>query len=159
LRSSHPGIPVVVVGNITVGGSGKTPLVLWIAEFLKGHGWSPAIVSRRHGGLDAGGGRRRAGRACAAQRLPGVDRRRPGEGGRGAAPAAPRGGRRRARRRSAALSPAPRPRDRGGGFARLRQRMAPSRGPLARAAAAPAVGRCGRSPRYAPKRELECEDL
>jgi tetraacyldisaccharide 4'-kinase len=42
----HPGIPVVVVGNLTVGGSGKTPLVLWIAEFLSARGWHPAIVSR-----------------------------------------------------------------------------------------------------------------
>jgi tetraacyldisaccharide 4'-kinase len=50
LPSAHPGLPVVVVGNITVGGSGKTPLVLWIAEFLKQHGWSPAIVSRGYGG-------------------------------------------------------------------------------------------------------------
>jgi len=50
LKSAHPGIPVVVVGNITVGGSGKTPLVLWIAEFLKSKGWSPAIVSRGYGG-------------------------------------------------------------------------------------------------------------
>jgi tetraacyldisaccharide 4'-kinase len=49
LGSSHPGIPVIVVGNITVGGSGKTPLVLWIAEFLKGQGWSPGIVSRGYG--------------------------------------------------------------------------------------------------------------
>ena len=48
-KSFHPGIPVIVVGNITVGGSGKTPLVLWIAEFLKGAGWSPAIVSRGYG--------------------------------------------------------------------------------------------------------------
>src|SRR5688572_13059120 len=47
--SSHPGIPVIVVGNITVGGSGKTPLVLWIAQFLKGEGWSPGIVSRGYG--------------------------------------------------------------------------------------------------------------
>jgi tetraacyldisaccharide 4'-kinase len=50
LKSVHPGIAVVVVGNLTVGGSGKTPLVLWIAEYLKGKGWSPAIVSRGYGG-------------------------------------------------------------------------------------------------------------
>ena len=50
LKSAHPGIPVIVVGNLTVGGSGKTPLVLWIAQFLKKNGWSPAIVSRGYGG-------------------------------------------------------------------------------------------------------------
>jgi tetraacyldisaccharide 4'-kinase len=49
LKSAHPGIPVIVVGNLTVGGSGKTPLVLWIAEFLRNNGWSPAIVSRGYG--------------------------------------------------------------------------------------------------------------
>jgi tetraacyldisaccharide 4'-kinase len=49
LSSGHPGIPVIVVGNITVGGSGKTPLVIWIAEHLKGKGWSPGIVSRGYG--------------------------------------------------------------------------------------------------------------
>ena len=49
LKSAHPGIPVIVVGNLTVGGSGKTPLVLWVAEFLKNNGWSPAIVSRGYG--------------------------------------------------------------------------------------------------------------
>jgi tetraacyldisaccharide 4'-kinase len=49
LKSEHPGIPVIVVGNITVGGSGKTPLVLWIAQFLQASGWSPAIVSRGYG--------------------------------------------------------------------------------------------------------------
>jgi tetraacyldisaccharide 4'-kinase len=58
LRSSHPGVPVVVVGNLSVGGSGKTPLVLWIAEFLRARGWSPAIVSRGYGG--AGGAPRAA---------------------------------------------------------------------------------------------------
>ena len=58
LRSVHPGIPVIVVGNLSVGGSGKTPLVLWIAEFLKAHDWSPAIVSRGYGG--AGGAPRAA---------------------------------------------------------------------------------------------------
>ena len=50
LRSVHPGIPVVVVGNLTAGGSGKTPLVLWIAELLKSKGWTPGIVSRGYGG-------------------------------------------------------------------------------------------------------------
>jgi tetraacyldisaccharide 4'-kinase len=49
LKSVHPGIPVVVVGNLTVGGTGKTPLVIWIAEFLKSKGWSPAIISRGYG--------------------------------------------------------------------------------------------------------------
>jgi len=49
LKSTHPGIPVIVVGNLTVGGTGKTPLVIWIAEFLKAKGWSPAIVSRGYG--------------------------------------------------------------------------------------------------------------
>lgn len=52
LKSSHPGIPVIVVGNITAGGSGKTPLVIWIAEFLRSKGWSPAIVSRGYGAAE-----------------------------------------------------------------------------------------------------------
>jgi tetraacyldisaccharide 4'-kinase len=50
LRSSHPGIPVVVVGNLVAGGSGKTPLVIWIAEHLQRRGWTPGIVSRGYGG-------------------------------------------------------------------------------------------------------------
>ena len=49
LKSEHPGIPVIVVGNLTAGGSGKTPLVIWIAEFLKKRGWSPGIISRGYG--------------------------------------------------------------------------------------------------------------
>ena len=49
LPSAHPGLPVIVVGNLVAGGSGKTPLVIWIAEFLKRKGWSPAIVSRGYG--------------------------------------------------------------------------------------------------------------
>src|SRR5688572_4774130 len=49
LKSAHPGIPVIVVGNLSVGGSGKTPLTLWIAEFLKSKGWTPGIVARGYG--------------------------------------------------------------------------------------------------------------
>ena len=47
------GIPVVVVGNITAGGSGKSPLVLWSAKYLKAAGWRPGIVSRGYGGRNA----------------------------------------------------------------------------------------------------------
>jgi tetraacyldisaccharide 4'-kinase len=49
-RSAHPGIPVIVVGNLTVGGTGKTPLVIWIAEFLTKNGWTPGVISRGYGG-------------------------------------------------------------------------------------------------------------
>jgi tetraacyldisaccharide 4'-kinase len=41
--------PVVVIGNITVGGTGKTPLVIAIAEMLKRHGWTPGVVARGYG--------------------------------------------------------------------------------------------------------------
>ena len=50
------GIPVIVVGNINAGGSGKTPLVLWIAKFLEAAGWRPGIVSRGYGGRIAAHG-------------------------------------------------------------------------------------------------------
>ena len=43
-------IPVVVVGNITVGGAGKTPLVIWLAEHFKEMGLKPGIISRGYGG-------------------------------------------------------------------------------------------------------------
>ena len=50
LRSERLPVPVVVVGSITVGGSGKTPLTLWLVEALCRHGLRPGIVSRGHGG-------------------------------------------------------------------------------------------------------------
>ena len=49
-RSYRLPVPVVVVGNLTVGGSGKTPTVLWLVEYLKGQGYHPGIVSRGYGG-------------------------------------------------------------------------------------------------------------
>jgi tetraacyldisaccharide 4'-kinase len=50
LRSGHPGAPVIVVGNITAGGAGKTPIVLWLGRHLAARGWNPAVVSRGYGG-------------------------------------------------------------------------------------------------------------
>ncbi len=43
-------IPIIIVGNITVGGTGKTPLVIYVAELLKSHGFKPGIVSRGYKG-------------------------------------------------------------------------------------------------------------
>jgi len=43
-------LPVIVVGNISVGGTGKTPLTLALAEQLAERGWHPLIVSRGYGG-------------------------------------------------------------------------------------------------------------
>ncbi len=49
-RPIKPAVPVIVIGNIVVGGSGKTPLVLWLAAALRARGFHPGIVSRGHGG-------------------------------------------------------------------------------------------------------------
>jgi tetraacyldisaccharide 4'-kinase len=43
-------VPVVVVGNISVGGTGKTPVTLWLAGQLLANGWHPVIISRGFGG-------------------------------------------------------------------------------------------------------------
>ncbi|MCF6204182.1 MAG: tetraacyldisaccharide 4'-kinase [Methylococcaceae bacterium] len=43
-------VPVIIVGNITVGGTGKTPLTLWLARFLIVEGFKPGIISRGYGG-------------------------------------------------------------------------------------------------------------
>lgn len=43
-------LPVIVVGNISVGGNGKTPFVIWLCELLIKHGYKPGVISRGYGG-------------------------------------------------------------------------------------------------------------
>lgn len=43
-------VPVIIIGNLTVGGTGKTPLVIWLANYLKQAGYKPGILSRGYGG-------------------------------------------------------------------------------------------------------------
>ena len=50
LSSKKLPVPVVIIGNITVGGSGKTPLTLWLAQQLTESGWHPGIISRGYDG-------------------------------------------------------------------------------------------------------------
>lgn len=46
LASVRLPVPVIIVGNISVGGTGKTPLTLWLTQQLIVNGWHPGIVSR-----------------------------------------------------------------------------------------------------------------
>lgn len=50
LKSTRVGRPVIVVGNLTVGGTGKTPIVTWLADRLKRRGLRVAVICRGYGG-------------------------------------------------------------------------------------------------------------
>jgi tetraacyldisaccharide 4'-kinase len=53
LASAKLPVPVIVVGNIFIGGTGKTPLTIWLAARLREAGYTPGIISRGHGSAGA----------------------------------------------------------------------------------------------------------
>ena len=54
LKSVRLACPVISVGNLTVGGTGKTPCVIGLAKMLMRHGYRPAVLSRGYGGQHSG---------------------------------------------------------------------------------------------------------
>lgn len=54
LKSERLPVPVIVVGNVFVGGTGKTPLTIWLVEALRRAGFHPGVISRGHGASGEG---------------------------------------------------------------------------------------------------------
>jgi tetraacyldisaccharide 4'-kinase len=48
-QSQRVDVPVIVIGNVVVGGAGKTPTVISVVNHLRAQGWRPGVVSRGHG--------------------------------------------------------------------------------------------------------------
>lgn len=49
-RAARVAVPVISIGNLSAGGTGKTPLTLFLAEGLEAAGWTNAVLSRGYGG-------------------------------------------------------------------------------------------------------------
>ena len=49
LKKTRLPVPVIIVGNVFIGGTGKTPLVIWLIEALRRAGHTPGVISRGHG--------------------------------------------------------------------------------------------------------------
>jgi tetraacyldisaccharide 4'-kinase len=53
-KSYSTGVPLVVIGNIVAGGSGKTPLLIALCEYIRDMGYKPGVISRGYGGSLSG---------------------------------------------------------------------------------------------------------
>ncbi len=50
LTSTSVKVPVIIIGNLSVGGTGKTPLTIWMVSFLRKLGYQPGVISRGYSG-------------------------------------------------------------------------------------------------------------